>query len=62
MCCGFGRYLCSIDCQRDIFNSNNFFGFRDVLDSRMKELRATGNFEVKKHSQLVLKLKICCAG
>ena len=49
ICCGLHR--CLREANRpdiDIFNSSKFAQFRDTLDSCMKELKATGNFEVRK--------------
>ena len=48
ICCGLGRALRAADqTEVDIFKSQCFARFRDTLDSCMKELKATGNFEVK---------------
>jgi len=48
ICCGLGHALHVADrSEIDIFNSPGFAMFCDTLDSCMKELKATGNFEVK---------------
>ena len=48
ICCGLGRALRAADrSEIDIFNSANFAMFRDTLDSCMKRLKTTGDFEVK---------------
>ena len=49
ICCGLGRGLNSIGrADVDIFNAPEFAVFRDTLDSCMKQLKASGNFEIKK--------------
>ena len=48
LCCGLARALKSADrVDIDIFNDSRFVCFRSVLDARMKELKATGKFEVR---------------
>jgi len=48
ICCGLGRALRVADrSEIDILNSPGFAMFHDTLDSCMKKLKATGNFEVK---------------
>ena len=49
ICCGLSRALRSANrSEIDIFNSPKFSQFRDTLDSWMKTLKASGNFQVKK--------------
>ena len=48
LCCGWARALKSADqVDIDIINDSRFGCFRSVLDARMKELKATGKFEVR---------------
>ena len=59
ICCGLGH--CSACCwqiRNHIFNSPGFAMFHATLDSCMKELKATGNFEVKQAEPI--RLKIFC--
>lgn len=49
ICCGLGRGLVDIGrSDVDIFNAPEFALFRDTLDSCMKQLKASGNFEMKR--------------
>ena len=49
ICCGLSRALRSANrSEIDIFNSPKFSQFRDTLDSCMKTLKASGNFQVQK--------------
>ena len=46
--CGHGYALCATDRTKiDISKSPGFARLHDTLDSSMKELKVTGNFEVK---------------
>jgi len=58
ICCGHGYAQCATDRTKiDIFKSPGFARLHDTLDSIMKELKVTGNFEVSKPSQSPVMLK-----
>ena len=49
LCCGLGRALKSVDrAEVKLFDEMKFSSFLGTLDSRMKQLKATGSFEPRK--------------